>query len=438
MRRINLGQQRTAIFAALCLFGLFGAPGQSAAQDAQALEALEQELKDRAAEEKRLREEKEAKDKEIAALRSRLVETADSLQNSEREITRIEGSIAALSAEITTTQAALKMQSAQLSEVLAALQSLELSKPPALLVSPDDANEAARAAMLLSDAAPKLEEKAAELRAALARLTTLSEALAAERQAFETSNAQLISRRDILADLMREKEQERDVAARLAVTAQRESAALAARATNLRGVVERLEQVAHAIVPRVKPARLKKPGIDVPVPKTPKPKKDTPPNIAEQTKPSTSPTTSPTTSIVRTARNPLRTTKRFADARGLLKAPVAGAMTGRFGRRRPEGGKFEGVRFTTRDRAIVTAPFEGRVSFARSWDPIGNLLVIDVGGDYHLLLAGVGRFLVDEGQRITAGEPVAEMSGTGAPLDMEIRRKGEPVNPALWLEKARR
>jgi septal ring factor EnvC (AmiA/AmiB activator) len=50
---------------------------------------------------------------------------------------------------------------------------------------------------------------------------------------------------------------------------------------------------------------------------------------------------------------------------------------------------------------------------------------------------GFSQFLVQEGQKVAAGEPVGLVGGasTGqeARLDLEIRKDGEPVNPALWL-----
>ena len=393
----------------LAIFG-FGLAAEAVAQTSEnELQEVERRLKDRAEEEKRLRDEAEARQREVAALRHRLIETANSLQDAERKITALEDSIAALEIEKREADAALRAESENLSEVLAALQSLELSRPPALLVSPEDANKAARAAMLLSDAAPEVEARAARLRQAIERLADLAATLEQDRAAFATTNQELSARRDILTDLMAQKEQERDVAARLASAAQRETAQLAARATSLREVLRRLERLAHSVTPRLKP---------------PPPKRSTPITAdpgARAIKPDT-----PT---------PFISARPFGDARGALRAPVAGRLTGNFGKTRPEGGRFEGLRFTVRDQAIVTAPFEGRVVFARPWPPIGNLIVLDVGGGFHVLLLGVGSIHVEEGQRIAAGEPVAEMAGRGANLDLEIRKNGEPVNPALWLSR---
>lgn len=395
---------------AVLVFVAAAAFTEAAAQaDPSELQKVEQRLKDQAAEEKRLRKEAEEREKEVSALRHRLIETAYSLQEAERKITALEGSITELEAEKTEAKKALKAESENLSDVLAALQSLELSRPPALLVSPEDANKAARAAMLLSDAAPAVEARAARLRAAITRLADLAAALDRDRAAYEATNKELAARQNVLSDLMAQKEKERDVAAGLAAAAQKKTAQLAARATSLRDVVQRLERLAHSVVPRIKP---------------PAPKDESP--IAAAPTPPT---------VKREAPSAYVAAKRFAEARGALRPPVAGRLTGQYGQLRPEGGKFEGMRFTVRDQAIVTAPFEGRVVFARDWQPIGNLIVLDVGGGYHVLLMGVGAILVEESQHITAGEPVARMAEGGANLDLEIRKNGEPVNPALWLSR---
>ena len=378
------------------------------------LQEVERRLKDHAAEEKRLRQEAAEREREATALRLQLIETANSLQEAEKKITAIETDIAELKTEKTEAQKALHDESENLSEVLAALESLELSKPPALLVTPQDANEAARAAMLLAEAAPAVEARAARLRQAIDRLAELSSQLAADRTAHEQTNKELSARRDVLAELLAKKEKERDVAASLAAAAQRETARLAVKATSLREMMQRLERLAHAVTPRIKP----------------------PKSTRTETADAPPPTVKPALPSLYVP------TKSFADALGRLRPPVAGRLTGQFGKARPEGGVFEGVRLRARDQAIVTAPFEGRVVVARDWKPIGNLVVLDVGGGYHILLLGVGDILVEENQQIAAGEPIARMAPTdadgGAELDLQIRKNGEPVNPLLWLSKTSR
>lgn len=382
------------------------AHGQQAGDDAD-LKLIEKELVERAAEESRLKNEASAREKELSELRYRMIETANSLREAEQRIQEINTEIGRLETEEANLAEALTGEQENLGDVLAALQSLERSKPPAILVSPDDANKAARIAMLLSDAAPALEAKAAKLRESIAKLTAVRSDLDDERAAFQRTNEEIAARRDVLSELVAKKQNERDVATSLAAAAQRETAALAARATSLRGILQRLERFARSITPRLKP---------------PPPERRTPGPAASP------PSRKPNRNAV-----PFSPSKLFSDAQGALKPPVTGRLAGEFRKTRPEGGRFDGLRYITSDNAIVTAPFEADVAFARSWAPIGNLIVLDVGQGYHILFMGVGAFLVEEGQEVAAGEPLGTMKGDNARLDLEIRKNGEPVNPSLWL-----
>ena len=73
----------------------------------------------------------------------------------------------------------------------------------------------------------------------------------------------------------------------------------------------------------------------------------------------------------------------------------------------------------------------------------GQLLILNVGGGYHVLLAGMERISVDLGQFVVTGEPVAVMGGAqsavakagGASqpvLYVEFRKDGVPVDPGPW------
>jgi len=394
-------------FLIICLSSLHVAMGVAAAQVEEPeneLAEIERKLKERRSEETKLKDEARAREKEVAALSQRMIETAEALQQAERRIADIKGEVARLETEKADLETTLIQQRESLSEVLAALQSIERSRPPALLVSPEDASKAARTAMLLADVTPQIEARAALLKTALDDLAAVKADLEDERAKAEKTNEEIGARRTVLAELLSKKQGERRVAQRLAAAAQGETAALAARATNLRDVIGRLERLARVVAPRLKPPRK-------------------------------APTATPDANRPLPKPVPFKPARAFAAAKGALKFPVAGALTGRFGANRPEGGKFEGLRFATADRAIVTAPFEAQVAFARAWNPIGNLVVLDVGGGYHILLMGVGGFLVEEGQSVKAGEPIAAMAGPDAILDLEIRKNGEPVNPSLWLSE---
>ncbi|MEO0833137.1 MAG: peptidoglycan DD-metalloendopeptidase family protein [Pseudomonadota bacterium] len=417
-----------------------------------ALQEIEDALRSKAAEEAQLKKEAEARAQEIRKLRYRLIETADSIQDSEREIARIERELVRLEAEEKEMAEKLAAEQSNLSAVLAALQAFEMSQPPALLVSPDDANRAARAALLLSEAAPALATRAEDLRGLVDQLTAARTALADQRVAYERTAISLASRRRFLADDLKVKEAERDVADRLAAAAQRETATLAARATSIKDVVARLRAVAHSITPRPKPPRVQPanalaidgagaPGAGDPAIDT----TDEPDGIqiiAEGARDNASPGRRGSNQRGQAKRPTLRREDvatvfkpaiSFVQARGALKMPVVGRITTKFGQRDKLGDRADGIRIAVRDQAIVTAPYEAKVVFAQPWELTGNMIVLDVGGGYHMLMLGVGRFLVDEGQIVKAGEPLAEMTGAQATLDVQVRRNGEPVNPAQWF-----
>jgi len=98
----------------------------------------------------------------------------------------------------------------------------------------------------------------------------------------------------------------------------------------------------------------------------------------------------------------------------------------------------------SRTGAQVTAPSDGWVVYAGPFRSYGQLLILNAGGGYHVLLAGMERISVDLGQFVLTGEPVAVMGGgpqsaaavaTGSSqpvLYIEFRKDGTPVDPTPW------
>ena len=71
---------------------------------------------------------------------------------------------------------------------------------------------------------------------------------------------------------------------------------------------------------------------------------------------------------------------------------------------------------------------------------LGVVLIISHGEGYHTLLAGISRGYVAVGQKVLAGEPVAEMgqgSKKNRSLYVELRRKGSAIDPRSWWARAR-
>ncbi|TCH97959.1 hypothetical protein EJV46_12140 [Roseococcus sp. SYP-B2431] len=125
---------------------------------------------------------------------------------------------------------------------------------------------------------------------------------------------------------------------------------------------------------------------------------------------------------------PLRTAP---DAAGAL--PVAGALVRDFNAP-GEGGPSRGLTFAAQPGARVTAPCSGSVAFAAPFRSYGRMVILDCGGGQHLVLAGMERLDVAGGQRVRSGEPVGVLPAAPRPtLYMELRRRGEAVDPRPWL-----
>src|SRR5690606_14684105 len=99
----------------------------------------------------------------------------------------------------------------------------------------------------------------------------------------------------------------------------------------------------------------------------------------------------------------------------------------------------------TQSDAIVTAPADGNILYAGPFRSYGQLLILNVGDGYHVVLAGMSRINVAPGQTVLAGEPIGAMGdakvasaaesivGTDSrELYIEFRKDGKPVDPAPW------
>jgi len=134
----------------------------------------------------------------------------------------------------------------------------------------------------------------------------------------------------------------------------------------------------------------------------------------------------------------------FAKTRGHLPLPVNGARVREFGAKDGLGGTERGLTIVTRAGAQVTSPCDGWIVYAGPFRNYGQVLIVNAGGGYHIVLAGMERVSVDVGQFVLTGEPVAVMGGgpqaaaslaAGAAqpnLYVEFRKDGAPIDPSPW------
>lgn len=127
----------------------------------------------------------------------------------------------------------------------------------------------------------------------------------------------------------------------------------------------------------------------------------------------------------------------FEGVRKGLPRPVSGDVQGRFGAQRPDGGIWRGIVLRAPVGTPVRAVAAGRVVYAHWLAGFGNLLIIDHGQQY-LSIYGYNQALLKQvGDIVAQGEVVARVGATGGQVEpglyFELRHRGAPINPELWL-----
>ncbi len=119
--------------------------------------------------------------------------------------------------------------------------------------------------------------------------------------------------------------------------------------------------------------------------------------------------------------------------------PVVGPVVRRWGEA-TDAGPARGMAFRSPPNGRVVSPCAGRVAFAGPFRSYGVLVILDCGGKYHFVLAGLDRLDVDAGVAVRPGDPLGSMpdwdpalNGRRPALYVELRHDGDPVDPAPYL-----
>ena len=365
-----------------------------------------------------------------ARLSAALIETTAKVQDAERGAAAAADKLASLNAKADDLSHSLDGRRGVIADVLAALQRMGSNPPPAILVKPGDMSEAVRAATVMGSVIPELKSEIEAARRDLDDLAKTRESIARERDELTEKGRALAVDKARLAALIEARQQSLASAQDALGSQQQRATELGKKATSLKDLIARLDSenaarkaaalAAHAaevavatdIEARAHAARGADPG-------------RLKPEIA------------------------------FADAKGQVPLPAAGAILKTFGSPDDLGGIEHGVSLATPAGATVSAPTDGAVLFAGAYRSYGQLLIIDAGGGYYVLLAGMDRINVQSGEFVLAGEPIGVMGdgsvrmataaavGAARPvLYIELRKDGTAIDPGPWwaksdIEKAR-
>lgn len=400
------GLLRGVVAALLVLaIGLAGAQDSGDAQ--RKLDRAQRELREVAAERRKIEDARGAASRELRAMDERLAKAGRALHDTEAELQRRRTALAEARERQAELEQGLEAQRKQLAALLRAAYTVGSEAPLKLLLSQDRVAEATRVLTLhrylqedrtrriaaLADELRELdaqrrlvEARERELEATRARQAEQLAALQRERKAHAAAVAKLdASYQD---KRKRERALGSDVAGLKKLLAQLRAAAARAEAERRAAEERARREAAAAGKPVPRPA---------PVPAQP----------------------------------PLRV--------GGLGWPLSGNLLAGYGATLPDGGKSSGLLIGAPPGTTVQAVAPGKVVFADWMNGYGLILIIDHGNGYMSLYAHNEALLRDAGDMVQRGDPVASVGssgGAGPPgLYFELRRNGDPVNPDTWLKK---
>jgi septal ring factor EnvC (AmiA/AmiB activator) len=130
----------------------------------------------------------------------------------------------------------------------------------------------------------------------------------------------------------------------------------------------------------------------------------------------------------------------FVSQKGKLPWPVDGKVAQSYGQARDGGPlRWNGVLLSAPTGTAVQAVYHGRVAFA-DWLPgLGLLVIVDHGGGYMSLYGHNEAILKESGEWVSPGDEIAQVGDSGGQakpgLYFEIRHNGAPRDPQQWFRR---
>ena len=368
-----------------------------------------------------------ALEKDRGTINRSLIEASSNSRKIEKRILKAEARLSQLRDEQAEVRTYLNSKKALLAEVLGALQRMGRKPPPALLVTPEDALSSVRSAILLGSVVPEVRSETEILIGQLQDLVRLSKDIGSQREQLSVDLTNLASEEERLKLLLTEKRKlAGEAQARLAQESAK-AAELAAKATSLNDLINNLENEIESAKRAVEAARLAE--------------------IEQRKREAERIAAAKSFETEEAFSDPSRIAPAisFTAAKGLLPLPVSGAQLAAFGVDDGAGDVTKGISLEALENTRVISPADSWVVYAGPFRSYGQLLIMNAGNGYHIVLAGMEKINVQPGQFVLVGEPVGTMGAqrvasagvvdittTKPILYVEFRKDGKSIDPAPW------
>ncbi len=369
-------------------------------------------------------------DKSNEALRAAIVDSARKRQDLEQQIVDGEKKLSDLRTKEDKVRRSLRARRGVLAEVLAALQRMGRNPPPAMLVTPEDALGSVRSAILLGAVVPGIREETDNLVADLKALADIRAGIGKQREELTAAMTANVEEERRMSMLVTEKEKLRQKSAAELAAEQRKAQELASQATNLEGLIGALENDIASVRDAAAAARAQEQERL----RMSEAEREAARELARSAVPD---------------KNRIAPAYVFSELRNKLAYPAAGSLLRKFGDADGTGHSLQGIMLETNPGALVTAPSDGWIVYAGNFRSYGQMIILNPGDGYHLVLSGMETVSVQTGQFVVAGEPLATMGAkrvasaaalaleTDRPtLYIEFRKDGKPVDSRPWWTAA--
>jgi septal ring factor EnvC (AmiA/AmiB activator) len=360
--------------ALTCLIALAAGPAASlrAQEAAPDMAGLQAEYRDEVVRARRLRADAVDAQTELAVLERQLSTLRQAQNADDAQLTAQRARLAQLGQQEAVLVAALSKDRGLQGRLLSALQMMSRKPPPPLLIPADKAVDTVRAAILMRAMAPEMERRAKVLSDRQAEISRIRRLAVLSSERLLTTESAQGDRRGEIEGLTTRK------AALLAV---------------LRADAERSERAARVLEQRIRDLG----GVI----------RNTPDIDAD----------------------PVAT--RLPGGRSHLSSPLPGAPDVGFGQ--GSGGmRSNGLRWRGGGRTVA-APAAAVVDYAGPLSGWGQVIILDLGPGWRVVLAGLDSVTVQPGSRVADGQSLGRAAEDGE-VYFELRRQERPVDPGQWLQ----
>lgn len=338
-----------------------------------------------------LKEKIQSVEQELVSTKDKLINIAEDIQNNETNLKTLQTRISNLENKKDELNKKLQSDKKSISRLITTLQRLRRTPPESMFAKNQEPFKTAQSISVMRNIIPSIEHHAEQLDATLNDLNNVTIDLKQKRMALMNESETLQNRRIKLSKLLNKRKDlhskiDHDIRMR-EISIQK----ISLQAKNLEDLVARIKKQERELEEKRKKAALLK---------------------KEKLKP----------------RSPIISDSSEA------RLPISGIIRTGYNNTDELGAKSKGLTIEGRSESLVVAPLDGRVSYSGTFKRYGNLVIIEHADGYHSLIAGLGIINVAVGADIKSGEPIGSLPDSSLnprpTVYYELRRNGQPVNPA--------